>query len=53
MWKNVVNIGQHYFHNGNLSEAKMPIMKIMLTDIHDHYIHNVVKILRSIPVAIM
>ena len=32
--KNAVNIGQHYFHNEDLSEAKIHIMKIMLTDIH-------------------
>ena len=29
-----VNIGQNYFHNEDLSEAKIHIMKIMLTDIH-------------------
>ena len=34
MGKNAVNIGQHYFHNEDLSEAKIHIMKIMLTDIH-------------------
>ena len=32
--KNAVNIGQHYFHNEDLGEAKIHIMKIMLTDIH-------------------
>ena len=44
MWKNVVNIGHHYFHNVDMSEANIHIMKIMLTDIHAHYFHNVVKI---------
>ena len=36
----VVNIGQHYFHNGHLRFAQIPIMKIMLTDIHDIFPHN-------------
>ena len=44
MGKNAVNIGQNYFHNEDLSEAKILIMKIILTDIHGHYSHNVVKI---------
>ena len=34
MWKNVVNIGHHYFHNVDMSKANIHIMKIMLTDIH-------------------
>ena len=33
MGKNAVNIGQHYFHNEDLSEA-------MLTDIHGIFPHN-------------
>ena len=44
MGKNAVNIGQNYFHNVDLSEAKILIMKIIWTDIHGHYSHNVVKI---------
>ena len=44
MGKNAVNIGQNYFHNEDLSEAKILIMKIIWTDIHGHYSHNVVKI---------
>ena len=41
---NAVNIGQHYFHNVNFRFAQILIMKIILTDIHGHYSHNVVKI---------
>merc|ERR1711917_188089 len=44
MGKNAVNISQNYFHNEDLSEAKILIMKIIWTDIHGHYSHNVVKI---------
>ena len=33
MGKNVRNFGQHYFHNVDLSEAKIHIIKIMLTKI--------------------
>ena len=37
MGKNAVNIGQHYFHNEDLSEANVDRYS-------RHYYHNVVKI---------
>ena len=41
---NVVNFGQHYFHNVYIRFAHIHIMKIMLTDIHDIFPHNYPKI---------
>ena len=36
----VVNIGQHYFDNVYPRFARIHIIKIMLTDIHDIILHN-------------
>ena len=46
MYNNVAFFGQHYFHNVDRSEAKVDIMKIMLTKKSDHYCHSVTNFFR-------
>ena len=40
---NVVNIGQHYFHNVYIRFAHIHIMKIMVTDIHDIFPQKIIQ----------